>query len=55
MANDTDATIPAGYSSEPIGTPPGGGSWEWDGYAFVRRAEPGAAPFTDTPLANPQE
>lgn len=40
------------HSVEPIGTPPGGGSWSWDGYHWVRN-EPAQLPAPDSTATLP--
>ena len=51
MPADKNATTPA--ASAPIGTPPAGGRWTWDGAAWVRLPETdeAAAPAAAAPAA----
>lgn len=39
-ARSTPAPSPAPAASEPVGTPPAGGRWTWDGQAWQLLPEP---------------
>lgn len=52
--NEATTTTPTVDPSQPIGTPPGGGSWTWDAsrggwVSLDQTQQPGAADASNTP------